>query len=250
MPERGVLVKACLNGGRRRADHAATPVTPRELAADARAAIAAGAAALHVHPRAGDERETLDPAACAAAVAAIRGDCPGIPVGLSTAAWIASGPRARLAHIEAWTVLPEFASVNFSEPGTADVCAVLLRRGVGIEAGLWSMEDARAFIASGLAGRCLRVLVETQPADPEEAVAAAAAIDAALDAAGIGLPRVHHGEGPATWAVLAAALDRGRDIRVGLEDTVTLPDGRRAPDNAALVAEAVRMVRRHGREPA
>ena len=31
----------------------------------------------------------------------------------------------------------------------------------------------------------------------------------------------------------------GREIRIGLEDVLTLPDGRRAPDNAALVVETV-----------
>ena len=52
-------------------------------------------------------------------------------------------------------------------------------------------------------------------------------------------PRLHHGVGPATWAVLDAAVPLGREIRIGLEDVLTLPDGRRAPDNAALVVEAV-----------
>ena len=35
--------------------------------------------------------------------------------------------------------------------------------------------------------------------------------------------------------------ERGHGIRVGLEDTVVMPDGSLAPDNAALVAEAARM---------
>ncbi len=155
-------MKACLNGAKRRADHEAAPATPQELATDARAAAAAGVAALHVHPRGVDEAETLDPAACGAAITAIRAACPGIPVGLSTAAWIAPDPRARVALIESWTVFPEFASVNFSEPGTAEVCAALSRSGIGIEAGLWSVEDARRLIASGLAPLCLRILVEAQ----------------------------------------------------------------------------------------
>ena len=38
--------------------------------------------------------------------------------------------------------------------------------------------------------------------------------------------------------MLDAAVARGRDIRIGLEDVLTLPDGRPAPDNAALVTEA------------
>ena len=43
----------------------------------------------------------------------------------------------------------------------------------------------------------------------------------------------------ASPAVLDAAVPRGHDIRIGLEDVTTLPDGRRAVDNAALVVEAV-----------
>jgi uncharacterized protein (DUF849 family) len=247
---RRILVKACLNGGRRRAEHAAVPLTAEELAQDAAAAAAAGAAALHIHPRGTDGAETLDAADCGAAISAIRAACPGVPVGVSTGAWMAPDPRVRVGLIEAWTVLPDYASVNFSETGTADVCEVLMRRGIGIEAGLWSVDDVRSFVASQLAAWCLRVLVEALPPDPEQAVAAAAAIDAALDDAGIWLPRLHHGDGVATWAVLDAALDLGRGVRVGLEDTLLLADGAPARDNADLVAAAVRMVRRRGDQPA
>ncbi len=249
-PGREILIKACLNGGRRRADHDGVPLTPEETARDARAAVAAGAAALHVHPRDHAGAETLDAGAHAAALAAIRAACPGVPVGVSTGAWMAPDPRVRVALIESWTVLPDFASVNFAEEGTADVCAALIRRGIGIEAGLWSAEDSRTFVASGLAAWSLRILVEARPLEPAQAVADAAAIGAELDGAEIWLPRLHHGEGVATWAVLDAALTLGRDIRVGLEDTLQLANGGRARDNADLVASAVVMVRRHGHRPA
>jgi len=126
--------------------------------------------------------------------------------------------RRRL--VDAWTVLPNFVSANLSEPGAADLCAVLVRRGIGIEAGVWTVDDARALVALGLASQCLRLLVEAQPRDPGEAVAAAAAIDAVLDGAAITLPRVDYGDGLATWAVLDAALDRAHDVRIGLEDTL------------------------------
>jgi uncharacterized protein (DUF849 family) len=52
---------------------------------------------------------------------------------------------------------------------------------------------------------------------------------------------VHHGYNIATWAVLEAAVKRGRDLRVGLEDTLVLPDGRPAAHNGELVAAAVRL---------
>src|SRR5438309_9090907 len=57
----GVLIKACLNGARRRQEHPAIPVTPDELAAESRRAVEARAGALHVHPRAADGSQTLDP---------------------------------------------------------------------------------------------------------------------------------------------------------------------------------------------
>ena len=54
-------------------------------------------------------------------------------------------------------------------------------------------------------------------------------------------PRLHHGEGPATWPVLRQGSALGRDLRIGLEDTLRMPDGTLARDNAALVAAAARL---------
>jgi uncharacterized protein (DUF849 family) len=59
---------------------------------------------------------------------------------------------------------------------------------------------------------------------------------------GASIPPVRHAAitawGPGTWAVLEAAAALGHDIRVGLEDVLTLPDGEIAPGNAELVAAA------------
>ena len=241
-----VLVKACLNGSRHPSEHEALPISPAQLAVDARRAVEAGAAALHVHPRREDGSETLDPDACAAAIREIRAACPGIPVGLSTGLWIEGTPDRRLSCIVSWTVSPDFVSVNFSERDTIELCESLITRAIGVEAGLWTLADARAFVASGLADRCLRVLIEPQEQDTIAALATAGAIDTALDQHGIRLPRVLHGEGSPAWAVLQAALERGHDIRIGFEDTLVLPDGSRARHNGALVGAAVRLVRAHG----
>ncbi|MGH2745367.1 MAG: 3-keto-5-aminohexanoate cleavage protein [Thermoleophilaceae bacterium] len=40
--------------------------------------------------------------------------------------------------------------------------------------------------------------------------------------------------------MLDAALARGHDVRIGLEDTTLMPDRSRARNNAQLVAEAAR----------
>jgi uncharacterized protein (DUF849 family) len=67
-------------------------------------------------------------------------------------------------------------------------------------------------------------------------------MEAVLAAAGVELEQVHHGDGVASWHVIARAVRRGHGIRSGLEDTTRLPDGRLAADNASLVALAARML--------
>jgi hypothetical protein len=64
-----------------------------ELARDAAAVRAAGANELHIHPRTPEGLETLDPAAVAHALVAIRAAVPGMPIGLGTGAWIQPGGR-------------------------------------------------------------------------------------------------------------------------------------------------------------
>ena len=58
------MLQACLNGTRTRDEHPAVPLRADELAREAAASVAAGADALHLHPRDGDGRETMDPDAC------------------------------------------------------------------------------------------------------------------------------------------------------------------------------------------
>ncbi|WP_375742771.1 3-keto-5-aminohexanoate cleavage protein [Corallococcus interemptor] len=64
-----------------------------------------------------------------------------------------------------------------------------------------------------------------------------------LRATGLSRPLLVHGSEGGAWAVLDHAARHGFDTRIGLEDTLTLRDGRRAEDNAALVAEAVQAPR-------
>lgn len=145
------LIKACLNGARAASEHRALPLTPRQLAADGAAAVAA----------------------------------------------------------------------------------------VGIEAGLWQIEDVATLQASGFADALTRVLVEPGEEDPAAALATAHALDDALDSAGIAAPRVHHGFAIATWDALRRAKALGHGWRIGLEDTLVLPDGRPAQSNAELVSAAL-----------
>ena len=189
-----------------------------------------------------DGVETLAPEPCAAAVRAVRTACPGIPISLSTSAAIEPDPGRRLELVAGWSVLPELVTVNQGEEGIAELCELLIRRGIGIEAGLLALPDAEAFVRSGLASRCVRVLLEPLDADPHDAVTHAAAMEDVLGRAGVTLPQVHHGDGLASWAVNERALGRGHGIRTGIEDTPVLPNGKHAPDNAALVRVAAAMI--------
>jgi uncharacterized protein (DUF849 family) len=235
-----VLLKACLNGPRDAGEHPALPVSVEALAADAVACVRAGAGAIHMHPRDREGRESLEVGVVDAAVRRVREAC-GIPVGVATGAWVEPDPGRRAQLVSAWTE-PDFASVNLSEPGAAEVMRALLDAAVGVEAGIWSAQDAVRLASSGLADRPMRVLVEVMRGTDDVAAAAAREIDATLDRLGIRAPRLHHGEGPAAWPVLRQGIVLGRDLRIGLEDTLVLPDGTPARDNAGLVAAAARLI--------
>ncbi len=235
-----VFLQVALNGD---STHPETPRTPATIAEAAHTAVAAGAHSVHVHAFDNFAWETLDGAHCAAVLRAIRARCPETPISLTTSAAIMRDPVARFKMVEAWSELPELVTANQGEPGIVALCELLLSRGVGIEAGLLTSDDARAFVRSGLADRCRRVLIEPLDADPLVAVQHAAEMEEIVVSAGIALPQVHHGYGIACWAVNRRALERGHGIRTGLEDVTLLPDGRSARDNADLVAAAARLIR-------
>jgi uncharacterized protein (DUF849 family) len=238
-----VLIQACLNGATTREDHPAVPLTPAELAAAARAAAAAGAQAFHLHPRDPLGAQTLQQSHVLAAVAAVR-DATGLPVGVTTGIWTVDGDTGRRMSLVAdWTGphRPDYASINVNEPGTDALADLLTGLGIEIEAGVWTVEDARLLGASTFGDRVLRVLLEPVDSSPAGAVATAAAAAAELTQLGITAPQVHHGYGLATWDVIRAAVAMGQDFRVGLEDTTVLPDGQVAAGNGELVAAAVRL---------
>lgn len=219
--------------------HPALPLTAGELAADAVACVRAGGAAVHIHARSSDGMETLDPEVVDETVRAVRA-AAGVPVGVSTGAWIEPDPVRRAELVSGWRE-PDMASVNLSEEGAGSVIEALLGAGIGVEAGIWTVGDAEYLAASGVAAGIDRVLVEIVHPTPDP-VGELTAIERTLDRLGIGLPRLIHGEGEATWPVLRYAVALGRDTRVGLEDTLHLPDGAVAASNAALV-EAVLALR-------
>jgi uncharacterized protein (DUF849 family) len=235
-------IKACLNGGRRPDEHPAVPVTPAELASAASGAVQAGAEAVHLHARGRDGAESLQAADLAAAVGAVRRACPGIPIGVSTGLWMVDGDvRARRELVRSWGSLPavqrpDFASVNVSEPGFAELAALVVDLGIGLEVGVWSPDDVVPVSRVGDIGR---ILVEVIDVPAQSAVEAADEILRRLDAAGLTAPRLLHGEHTACWPLVAQAGRLGLPTRIGLEDTTVGPSGEPVQDNAELVCLAL-----------
>lgn len=237
------MLKAALNGNRSPDEHPNIPVTPGQLAQAARAAVEAGADALHFHPRDEAGAESLNAGDVARALEAVRAACPGVPVGLSSGWWILPDAAGRLAAVRAWTALPDFVSVNWHEDGAPELAAALLERGVGVEAGLWTADALRAFLTWPRRGEVLRVLVEMPDQPIRTYKAKLQEMFALLDASGLDKPVVLHGLGESAWPLLREAARRGLDARIGLEDTLLLPgdfDG--AADNAELVRVAREMM--------
>jgi len=70
-----------------------------------------------------------------------------MPVGVSTVLSICGDHRHTVAAIGQLDICPDHASVNLSEPGACEVMAALEERGIGIDAGLASGDDAVRLIA-------------------------------------------------------------------------------------------------------
>jgi uncharacterized protein (DUF849 family) len=234
-----MLLQAALNGPWTKAHHPAVPTSTDELVRDAVACVAAGAGAIHLHPRDVEGRERLDPELVDRTVTAVRDAC-GVPVGVSTGAWIEPDLERRIELIRGWTA-PDYASVNLSEEGARDVARALLDARVGIEAAVWTVDEARQLAEWDTHAGITRVLVEPVDLKAAEAVAFVDAIHDVLDRAGVGAPRLQHGDGEATWILIEDAACRGLDTRVGLEDTIHDPDGSHTAGNEALIRAARRI---------
>ncbi len=234
-----IFLIAALNGSRKVGVHPALPVTADNIALDARAAVAAGAAGVHFHVRDRAGNESLAPDDVARCVEACRRAVSSAPLGMSTGAWIVREIDERLRKISEWKVLPDFASVNFHEDGAEEVAELLLERGVQIELGLSTPEAAARALDGGWIERCMWLLIEPPDETVEQALATADAIERVIKDVSPDVPRLLHGADATAWALIGEAARRGYRSRVGFEDTLWLPDGEVAESNEELVSVAI-----------
>lgn len=244
---RPILIAVAPNGARlTSADHPRLPTTAAELAQTAVEIAEAGAAMIHVHVRDRDGKHALDADLYGDATAAIRAAVgERLVIQITTEAAGRFQPDAQMAIAEA--VKPEAVSLALRElcPDTdsemrfAAFLMRLKRENIAPQYILYEPADVTRMIALIERG----VIPDAHPSvlyvlgryrtdrlsRPDDLLPF-------LDAAAGRLPDFMvcaFGRNEAACGVAAALL--GGDIRVGFENNLDLPDGRVAPDNAALV---------------
>jgi len=254
-----LIVAVAPNGARRtKRDHPRLPITPIEIAREARAAWEAGAAMLHLHVRDDDGRHTLDPDAYRAAIAAVRAEVGDrMVVQVTTEAVGRFTPEEQMAAVR--VLKPEAVSLAVRElvPGADDEAraAAFLqwcrREAVATQYILYDVGDLDRFnglVARGIVPERhpfrLFVLGRYDPpttGEPVDLVPLLARADRRAD------PWAVCAFGPKEAACAAVAAGLGGHVRVGFENNLQLPDGTATDSNADLVAVVVDAARLLGR---
>jgi len=250
------------------------PVTPEQMAREARAAFDAGASVMHVHFRqqapGKGHLPSWDPAVASEIATAIRESCPGVIFNQSTGVVgpDISGPLACMRAIR-----PEIAACNagslnylkvrsdgrwawppmlFDNPveKVAAFLTVMAEAGALPEFECFDVGIVRSvgmFARTGLhAGHLdynfVMGVESGMPADPEllPILTRLAAPGATWQVTAIGRENV--------WPLHRRAAELGGNLRTGLEDTFYLPDGSKATSNGPLIDALVSTARAAGRE--
>jgi 3-keto-5-aminohexanoate cleavage enzyme len=258
-----LLIVAALNGMRSRAECPKVPLLPDELAAEAKRAVDAGAALVHVHARKPDGAPAFD-LSYDDIVSSIRA-AVDVPISITT-------QRTRQTSLGTITALfdvlrdpPDLATVNVRPtapdlPAHREEARQILeacdRAGVRPEptvVSLDSLADIETLYNDSLLGRAPYLLLEfgsTLAAGSERIAGTPQNVLRMAEAARAQFSRfpwVAFGEDEASPVVCAVAAAAGGHVRVGFEDTATLPDGSQASSNAQLVELAANVAESLGR---
>jgi len=249
------------------------PVTPAQMAAEAKAAFEAGAAIMHVHIRRQEEgmghMPSWDPDVVWEVTEAIRAACPGVIINLTTGVMgkDIAGPLACIRRVK-----PEIAACNagtlnylkirsdgrwawppmvFDNPvdKVKAFLDVMHETGTVPEFECFDVGIVRSVAMFKKAGMTDHLdynfvmgVDSGMPADSELLGWLRKQIDPGVtwQSTLIGRQEI--------WPVHQATADLGGMLRTGLEDTFYLPDGSRASGNGALIEALARCARNAGRE--
>jgi 3-keto-5-aminohexanoate cleavage enzyme len=253
--------------------HYPVPVTPEQMAAEARAAFDAGAAVMHVHFRqqapGKGHLPSWEPAVAVEIMDAIRAACPGVILNQSTGTRGSdiSGATTCLRAVKPEIAACNAGSLNYLKvkadgswawpPGIFDNAPDKVRAFLDVMAETGTQPEFECF-DTGIV-RSVEMYVRNgmyrgtpkynfvmgvesgQPADPDLLPILKKLIikDAPWQVTAIGRTDI--------WKLHRRAAELGGHLRSGLEDTFYLPNGAKASSNGPLIAALATIARETGR---
>lgn len=250
------------------------PVTPAEMAREAKAAYDAGAAVVHVHFRRQEPGKghlpSWQPEVAAEVIAAIRATCPGVIINQSTGVVGPdyAGPLACMRKIRPEIAACNAGSLNYLKArsdGTWAWPPLLFDNPVekvgaflDVMAETGALPEFECFDVGIV--RCVEMYIKTgmyrgdveynfvmgvesgMPADPEllPILTKLAMTRANWQVTAIGRANI--------WPLHRRAAELGGQLRTGLEDTFYQPDGVKVTSNGPLIETLVRYAREVGRD--
>jgi 3-keto-5-aminohexanoate cleavage enzyme len=257
MPEPVIITAALVGAELTRENTPYLPLTPQEIAVEARAAYEAGAAMVHLHARDANGFPTQNVEDYRKIIEAVRARAPEIIIQVSTGGAVGMTAEERLQPL---ALQPEMASlttgtVNFGEdvfyndmPMVRTFAKAMQTRGIRPEIEVFD---------SGMIPAALRLLKEGLLGEPLHfnfvlgvPGGAAGTIKNLLhmvESIPQGSTWTASGIGAAQLPLATTAILLGGNVRVGLEDNIYYSRGVLSEGNAPLVARAVRLAKELGR---
>ena len=267
------IITCALTGVLTNPEQHPVPVTPEQMATEAKRAFDAGATIMHVHYRQQEKGKghlpTWDPVICNEINDAIRAACPGIVINMTTGV-VGSEYGYVLDYLRACK--PEMAACNagtlnylktkrdgswawppmvFDNPASKvkDFIDVMNETGIIPEFECFDIGIVRSvglYIENGMTDHAdynfVMGVASGMPADPDllPFLIKYKAKNMPWQATMIGREDV--------WPVHARAAELGGNLRTGLEDCFYLPDGAKASSNGQMIEALASCARVSGRE--
>jgi len=249
------------------------PVTPSEMAHEAKAAFDAGAAIVHVHFRqqapGKGHLPSWQPALATSIVQAIRAACPGVILNVSTGTIgpDVSGPLACLRAVKPEIAACNAGSLNYLKvradgswawpPHLFDNPVEKVKAYLDVMAEIGAQPEFECFDVGIV--RCVGIYAKNGMFKGRPKYNFIMGVESGMPADPDLLPILHKlllagspwqvtAIGRAEiWPLHRRTAELGGHLRTGLEDTFYLPDGRKVSSNAELVAMLARYARDAGR---
>lgn len=225
------MIQLAINGNR---TDKRVPTSIEEILISAKQAIDMGASCIHFHPRNEKGIETLEAKHVDYQIDFLRNKLPNTPIGISTGEWIEKNINKKKDQIQSWKIIPDFVSVNYDEKDFKEITAIIVGKGIGIEAGLSNNIATDNFLNIFNHNEIERILIEPQEQNLNKALNNVKNILNKIETNCSYIPILIHGFDDTCWDILKFALKNGYQTRIGFEDTLKLQNGKFANNNFEL----------------